>query len=88
MQLKLHPTFYASCCLLGISARSFIKQAHEWGEVVIDHDELNSLVKTHCLEGEITAVVWRYCVAVLTGGADPMEYEDDEKGTQTDTQGG
>jgi len=85
---KIHPTFYATCCLLQVNARKLIKQAHEWSEEVITHDELNMLVQVHCFNGTLSALVWKYCVAVLTGEAEPMRYSDDTKGKETDTQAG
>ena len=84
---KLHPTFYATCSLLKVDARVLIKQAHEWSEETIAHDELNEFVDMHVYKGVMTAVVWKYCVAILTGTAEPMRYSDDEEDEEAEEEG-
>lgn len=70
---KLHPTFFATCALLKKTPSEVILEAHRWAEKMPTQEEWNELRKIHIFRGQMTAIVHAFCIATLTGHAEPIE---------------
>lgn len=73
---NMHPTFFATCALLQKSPSEVLILAHEWAEQMPTEEEFKELRKIHLVRGQMTAIVYAFCVGQLTGQIDELPDQD------------